>query len=1159
MPLKRLLCSPVLLVLLAACSMEPVQAQVVYGSIFGTVTDPSGAPVPNAKVIITNTATGTRTEVVTNEDGNFRRGQLIAGPYDVAVEATGFSRTVVPGNQVSVDVGTRVDVRLTLGEVTTTLEVTAQAPLLRSDRAEVATQFTTQQLVELPNLDRNFQSFQILTPGAARLGWQHASAENPQGSVQIQINGQHFSSVDYQLDGTSNQDPILGIIVINPTIESVTETKITTSNMDAEFALAAAGVQVITTKSGTNDLHGALFHFNRTNTRGWQTYAINQFNNAEVQNGPPPVHWNQFGGAIGGPAIRNKLFFFGDAQITRQRLAGSVLTQVPTPLARTGDLSEYLEPLTGTPVMVQTTAGRMVPLQRNMIFDPLTGNPATGVGRQVFETDGILNKIPANRISPQARRILEYFPQPNTRDPGGSAFRRNYAQTGSGIIDSEQWNTRADWFINDRSFLFGRWSQAGYIRSAAGAFGDLAGGPNFSEVDFAGTSDVQNQSLAIGYNRTISPTFITEFRFGYMRYKVNVLPGGLGTAPAQEAGIPGLNLDQFFTSGMPFFDIEGPGDDQRVRLGYSLDVNRCNCPLDQNEKQFQWVSNNTLVRGNHSVKFGADMRHARNLRVPSDRHRSGQLRFSPQYVGYVPDPGANPQQGLGLGTFLLGQVTGFDRYVGTATDAAERQNRFFLYGQDTWRVTPKLQLNLGLRWEMIFPETVNAPGNASQPDLNTGEMAVYGIGGVPMHGLQEMKWTNFAPRLGVTYQLTDRTVLRAGYGWSYALGTFGSIFGHNVTQNYPVLAVQEVNRPNAFSGVFQLAQGPQQPTFAEPNPQTGRFLLPNGISVRSRPHNVRLPRTMQYNLTIQRQFFRDFAIEAGYVGNVGRHVFTGEGPDFNINEPAFIPGVPDQNIRRPFFQRFGWTQGINHYCNCANNRYDGLQIRADKRFSAGLGFTINYTWQKVQGYTDNWAFLYDRELSWGDRENFPNHTLSVPLNWDLPFGRGRRWEAGSAFVNHVFGGWSIQGVTYWRSGRPVNPEIRDFPAGTLRPDVGPNNQPDPGPADPYEGARTRERWFNNSIGTNGAFQIPSNNTFGTYRRWSLRGPQMFNQDLALHKTFRITEGSGLTLRGEAFNAFNNVPLGDPNNNMSSPEAGRITGLAPGGQMRRLQLGARLYW
>jgi hypothetical protein len=211
----------------------------------------------------------------------------------------------------------------------------------------------------------------------------------------------------------------------------------------------------------------------------------------------------------------------------------------------------------------------------------------------------------------------------------------------------------------------------------------------------------------------------------------------------------------------------------------------------------------------------------------------------------------------------------------------------------------------------------------------------------------------------------------------------------------------------------------------------------------------------------------------------------------------------------------------------------------------------------VEGHTDNWAFLYNRDLSWGERENFARQTVAVPVNLEMPYGRGRRWAPAHRALDLALGGWALQGVTYWRSGRPVNPEVRDFPAGTIRPDVGPNNQPNLGPADPYEGGKTRAKWFNNSIGPEGAFQIPANNTYGTYRRWSLHGPSFFNQDLALHKNFALTERWRVQVRGEAFNIFNNVQLGDPNNNMSSPEAGRVTGLAPGAFMRRLQFGARL--
>ncbi|MDX2153648.1 MAG: TonB-dependent receptor [Bryobacteraceae bacterium] len=1140
------------LALLLGIAVAPVQAQVVYGSIIGTVTDPSGSAVAGAKIIITNQATGTRAETMTDEAGNYRQGQLIAGNYRVEVEAKGFQRTVTPNVPVNVDTAARVDMALVIGDVSQTVEVSAEAPLLRVDRAEVNTIFSNKQIQELPSFDRNFQAYQLLVPGNQRLGWQHASSENPQGSVQIQVNGQHFSGTDYQLDGTSNQDPILGIIVINPTFDSVTETKFATQNYDAEFGLAAAGVGVITTKSGTNELHGSAFHYLRNISPGFQSAGRNPFNSAEDR-GVPPVKWNQFGGSFGGSLVKNKVFYFGDAQITRRRTGSSVLTSVPTALARTGDFSEYLEPIQNA-AMVQTTTGRMVPLQRNMIFDPQTGDPSTGVGRRVFDTDGILNKIPTNRLSQQALNLIRQLPQANRRDPG-SAFRRNFVNTGSEKFDSEQWTTRWDWFVNDTSSLFGRYTQADFLKFAPGAFGLLVGGAALDNIGFAGTSDVGNKSLAIGYTKTFSPTLIGDFRFGYMRYKVNVLPNGLGTSPARDAGIPNLNNDDFFTSGMPSFFINGEGG---FNFGYGLGVNQCNCPLDQDEKQWQWVGNLTKIMGSHTLKFGADMRYATNLRVPSDAHRSGELSFGEGYTGFAPSAGAGRQQGLGLATFLLGQTTYFARYVSPNTDARESQKRFFFYGQDTWRATRKLTLNYGLRWEMIFPEKVNEAGNGGQLDLRTGEIVVAGVGGNSLNMIQDMNWKNFAPRLGVTYQLTDKTVVRAGYGWSYSLGTFGSIFGHNVTQNLPVLAFQQLNAPNDFSGVFTLSQGPPAPTFPQANSQ-GRFRLPEGVNGKSRPLNVRLPRTMAYNFTVQHQLFQDMSVQAGYVGNVGRHVFNGEGPNFNINEPAFVPGIADTNQRRPFFSRYGWTQGIDHYCNCATNRYDSLQVQVDKRFAQGLSFTVNWTWQRALGDDgSSFTFLYDRPLGWGNRENFTRHVVSVPFNAELPIGRGKRFLTNlSKPVDYLIGGWQLNGVVYATSGRPFDPYIGDFPAGTVRPNSGPGGRPDRGQGDPYEGARgDRDGFYKGGLG--GYFLLPANNTFGNMPIRSLFGPKFVNFDLSAFKN--IAFGSDgryrFQLRGEFFNAFNSTHLGDPNNNVTSPEAGFIRGLAPGAQMRRLQLGAR---
>ncbi len=1125
-------------------------AQMVFGSIFGTVTDQSGAAIPGAKVTITEVTKNVVFEAVTNESGNYTRGQLPPGVYRVEVEAPGFRRAVNAEVVVNVDAASRLDFQLEVGDVTESIDVVAEAPLLKSDRADVSTTYAGEELEQLPNLGRNTQSFLLLNPGTQKLQWQHASSENPQGSVQIMVNGQHFSGTNYLLDGTDNQDPILGIIVINPSEESIAEMKFTSQNYDAEFGQSIAGVMTVQTKSGSNEYHGSLFEYLRNNSPGFQSFARDPFNPAE-DNGTPAFKWNQFGGSIGGPVKKNKLFFFGDIQITRQRAGASGLTNVPTMKARQGDFSEYLEPLPNAP-LVETTAGRMVPLQRNMIFDPLTGDPVTGEGRKVFETDGVINKIPQSRLSPQALQLLRLLPLPNATDPGGSPFRRNFATTGTEKIDVEQYNTRWDYYINEKYSLYGRYTIANFSKDSPTVFGDAGGGLGLGEGGFGGISEVRNQSLAVGFNWTVSPTVLNETRFGFQRYRVNVLPRDFGSTPALDAGIPGLNLGDEFTSGLPALFIRNGGDD--ILFGSALGINRCNCPLDEQENVFQWVNNTTIIKGNHQIKFGGDLRYATNLRVPSDRHRAGELIFDPGYTGFV--QGTNTVAGLGLATFLLGQVTDFSRFVSPNTDARERQKRFYWYGQDTWRVTPEFTLTLGIRWEQVFPETVNRPGNGANLDLRTGELAVFGIGDVSDHGIQDMKWTNFAPRIGVSYQITPHSVIRAGYGWSYALGTFGTIFGHNVTQNLPVLAIQSLNRPNDFSGVFTLDEGPDAPTFPKPGPN-GRFPLPNGVTGKARPGNVRLPRVMAYNVTFQQQITDTLAVDIGYVGNSGRHVFTGDGPTFNVNEAAFVPGVQDANIRKPFFSRFGWTQPIDFYCNCATSRYDSLQIQVNKRMSHGLQLKGNYTYGRGLQDAGSFEFLYRRDLGRSSGDFDRRHQAVIAAIWEIPFGRGKRWgSSASRLVDTVFGGWSVQSISTIYSGRPFevtfdNPDPDRF----IRPNAGPANRPDRGSGDFYPEDQSRDRFFNASLGD--VFLIPPNNQFGNLGRNRLRGPNFYQQDLAVSKMFQITERVNLRLRVEAFNAFNHTNLGQPNGNITSGDAGRITSLAAGSQMRRLQFGLRL--
>jgi hypothetical protein len=664
-------------ILLIIAAAAPGRAQAVYGSISGTVVDESGGVLPGVTVTITSVQRNTVDAVVTNESGAYLKERLLPGVYEVKAELQGFKQAIVPRVTVGVDTQVEVPIKMEVGELAEQVTVTAQTLLLKTDRADVATSFEARQLTDLPVLDRNFTKFVLLTPGTQQLQWQHAASENPQGSTQTQVNGQHFSGTQYQLDGTENRDAILGIIVVNPTLESIAETKITSQNYDAEFGQATAGVISVQTKSGTNSFHGSVFEFHQDES----FQARNPF--TQFQADPltnkflPDTTKDQFGGSIGGPVVRNRWFFFGDYEGTRSEVGGSRLVTVPTEAARNGDFSAY-----GV-----------------TIYDPLT--------RQPFPN----NQIPAARISPQTRNLLQLLPRPNV--PGReNGTIDNYVGSGSETFDANAFNVRIDGRLRDGINTFGRYSIGDFLRNGPQVFGE-GGGDEL--VSLGGVSDVRNQSVAAGLDYAFSSSLLADFRFGWFRYNVNVLPSDFGTTPARDAGIPGLNLDQTFSSGLPAIFIGENEDSRRIAMGSGLGdrVGRCNCPLDQDEQQFQFVGNVTKVAGRHNVKFGIDVRRAYNLRVPSDNHRSGELTFRNERTA-----GPNGEGGLALASFMLGDVYRLVRYVSPTTDARERQWRHFYYAQDTWRATDRLTLNYGLRLDVINPQTINEPGNAGFIDLS---------------------------------------------------------------------------------------------------------------------------------------------------------------------------------------------------------------------------------------------------------------------------------------------------------------------------------------------------------------------------------------------------------------------------------------------------------
>ncbi len=1186
-------------------------SQAVYGSVFGTITDPSGAAVPNAKVTVTNIAKGTFDTTTTNATGNYTVTHLIPDQYSLKVEAHGFKTAEQRPITVSADSAARLDMAMEIGEVTQSVEVTSQAPQLKTDRADVATTFNERYVESLPLLNRNFTSLELASPGTQKLvGWSHAATENPQGSQQIFVNGQHFSGTAYELDGTDNQDPILGIIVVNPNIDAVQETKFALQNYDAEFGKAVAGVVTTQTKSGSNDLHGSGFYFRRTDA----TAARDPF----TQYAPDPVtgrmipsaRWQQFGGTIGGPIIKDKLFFFGDYQGTRQTNGISNQLTIPTAqvlstcLAPGGfcDLSQY-QPFIGNGKAGDPTNYLYDPTSSKTAADALTGSnraafcgPAGEVYNPTPATCPTPFLIPVSKLSPQALNILKLFPQPTN-----SNAQNNFVGAGSGPFAQNSFDTRIDYQATQSMHVFGRFSLDYFSLSGKGALGAL-GGEGFGPGGLNGTAQTHNYSLAAGFDKVISSTLLTDFRFGYFKYNPISNKADSGAAPATAFGIPNMNLSGAqaqATSGLPAFFLHsaapnGGTGNMISDFGDGLNITRCNCPLVESEQQFQFVNNWTKVKGNHQIKFGADLRYAMNLRVPSDSNRTGQLNFSP----YGTSNAGNG--GLDLATFLLGDVTFMDRYVSSSLNAAERQKRFFYYGQDTWRVTPKVTFNYGLRWEIYFPETVNGKGQGGFANLTQGVIRVAGYGPYGTNGNINNTYHAFAPRLGLAYELNDKTVVRVGYGRSFDIGVFGSNFGHTVTQNLPVLVDQNVtatNCPTCSAGgtqdripVFTLAQGP--PLYQFPAiPSSGEFPLagPDGtVQPKIRPTFQRLPTVDAWNLSVQRQLSSTMTATVAYVGSKGSHIFAGTGNSYNPNQPSevgFAQGVP-QAQRRPFYNHFSYpgfidpstgttlmccSIDLNYSGNDASNNYNSLQVAVNKRFAQGLQFQANYTWSKSLDYDSNY-YIDDPRVAYGPDDMNRKHVFIFNAVYQLPFGRAKNFGANAGRVlDTVIGGWELSSTTNWSSGLPWTPSTsvcgNEEDVGVCRPDRGTGSfQTGAGSLDPINHWVT----FFTPQPLGGAWLDPGIGRLGSAGRNIMTGPRSFTSDLSVMKNFKVTERLNAQFRMDAFNVFNHPVLGFNANQgntcidcSATSNAGKITDIeadaSPGSTtgMRQLEFALRL--
>jgi hypothetical protein len=1163
----------VLLVMAIVCVCWPhaAKAQVIHGSIYGQVTETTGAVVPNATITVTDTSKGTSVQVTTNESGEYLVPNLIPDTYAIKASATGFGSVDEPGIQVSADTSQKVDLKLTVGSTTDTVTVTTEPPQLQTDRADVGTVFNERTISGLPIAGRNFASLQLLIPGAQSMGWSQNSAEDSQGSPTVNIQGQNFSGVGYLLDGASNQDPILGQIVVNPPLDAVGEAKIITQSYDAEFGQSVAAVVNAQIKSGTNSFHGDAFDYRRSGAN----LARNPYNqfapySATSSRLTPPALYNQFGGSLGGPILKDKLFFFTDYQGVRQRTGGSAQETVPTPLAHnsclsgTGcDLSEFL---TGRGAAQGQIYNPRVFVDANgTVVAP--GTP--GAQPQAFAN----NFIPNQYLSPQALYLLNLVPLPNapgTQDGTSS----NYNGGGNGVTNQDQFDVRVDYELRNSIHTFGRYSYFNNVNSSSVIFGP-AGGSGFG--GFGGSAAGRNQSAVAGADIVLNPKLITDFRLGYLRYHVSTQKYDGTEDLATAAGIPGLNLGTTFTSGAPAFYMQnatGGNNDGLSNLGSGLNVNACNCHLLETEDQYQVVNNWTKIIGNHSIKFGADLRYARNLRVPSDSNRAGELTFASTDTA---NTALGTPGGLGLASFLLGDATNFNRYVSTSVNAKETQKIVFTYLQDTWRVTQNLTLNMGIRWEFYFPETVNGAGQGGFADPNAGVINVAGYGPYNTAMNVDKDYKNFAPRIGVAYQLDPKTVIRAGYGRSFDIGVFGTLFGHVVTQNLPVLANQSITNAGANQNAFNLSNGPA--AFAFPAiPSSGQIPIPNGLSAKVRDNPQLLPTVDAWNLSVQRQLTSTVSATLAYVGNKGTHTFSGDSQTLNLNAVAACvtglcwnpnaPAVPtdgltsNTNYLRQYYSQFGWTQDLTYYKDGFDTHYNALQATLDKHFAQGLQFTARYSWQAAFNYGNQDYALIEKKTVYGRFDDLRGQQFQLYGNYNLPFGHNQQFlNGGPAWLNYVVGGYQAGTSLGWSSGLPFSPSYgecgSDIPNGPCQPNkaggILPTNLTSFSTATHSRNYFTPVAALTANGAISGPFARPNIDTFGDVQRNSYSGPSFFNDDLSLMKNTPIHENINAQFRMDAFNVFNHINAGNPGNScIDCSGAGVITGMAVGDNPRQLQ-------
>lgn len=1100
-----------LLVMLLWPSLEPLRAQLLYGSMVGNVTDPADAAVPGATVTVTSVETNATRSVVTNETGYFVIQNLLPGAYRVQIGKEGFTPTTISGVVVSINSVVRADATIKIGPVAATVLVSAETAALQTDRAEVRAEVTSRQLVNLPMPPgRNYQQLMVTVPGFAPPDNAHSAPANPSRALRFNVNGTSSNSVNTRIDGASSTNiyiPHMAGYV--PPLESIETVNVVTNSFDAEQGLAGGAAINVQIKSGSNQTHGSAFWYHNNNAMKARPFFLPQGERN------PKLVYNQFGGTMGGAVKKDRLFYFTSYEGTTDHKFSSGIGSVPTAAMRGGNFS------------ASPTA----------IFDTMSGNLADGSDRAPFPG----NLIPASRIHPATAKILPLYPDPNIA--GRPRPQNNYFAAGQYYLDRHAADVKMNWNATEKYNMYGRFSLLDFGTANQQWFGRQLGGPTIVAGGQPGqaTGRIYNSTIAANY--TFTPSFLIDAYFGWSKMTVDSRQDRLEERVGLDVlGIPGTNGTRYFEGGWPQFNVEN-----FTVIGIPNNF----MPMAQDDPQFQYVMNANWNKGSHDIRMGFDfynqhLNQAQPELSGAPFGASGGFQFQQGMTRTRNGPVGSEFNSFGA--FLLGAASRVGRTAMVPDALVTRSWLYSAYIRDRWQVNRKLTISYGMRWE-YFPLLTRADRGIEIYDWGRNQMIICGVANQPRNcGIDESKRL-FVPRFGLAYRATNSLVIRAGYGITNDPYTLVRA----LRGNYPVLLSSDIVSANGFVPATDLTRG--IPRIDVPDFSTGVIPVdPRAAIISLMRDNWRRGYIQSWNVTLQKQF-GGWTAEAGYVAT--RSI----GQLGNLDRNAGYPG--GGNASRPLSQRFGRITRTAQITGLGTYRYDSLQTRLDRRFAAGYQVGAAYTFSKSMGIAGNdnsdgvprihlpEFFRLNRAVSGFDRP----HNFQATGIAELPFGRGKRM-ASSGFAAAVLGGWQLNTVLSLYSGPPFSVTA---PGADLN---APGNDQRADLVNPHVrklgGAGPGQKFYDPS-----AFAQVRAPRFGTAGWNLLRGPGTVNVDLGLFRKFRVREGFSAEFRAEAFNATNTPKFGNPNGDVSAGnfmEINSTRGVGREGVDERVfRLGLRMAW